>query len=880
MSVALNETAHLSNLSYVNVSLLLAHLPRASSNGNHFNVTNSSSSMNTTLNPLDYSKEQLQMIQLVLGPLYPILLACCTIGNVLNLIVLFREKTKGSTNVYMMSVAISDLFILWLQLPYYLYNISLTIRAQVGFRKSYKDYDGVRRWGQETFMQLSDWTLIVFSLARLMAIVKPFSFRWLQTARTARIACAILLVLAGIFTIYIPIQWYCEYYRVTKTAKDPPWLTHWGAVQDQAEVAMTIFKFFALLVLNVVLVMAIRRQQTSHIGKMRAGQQSNSNRKYRNSNIILISSVLLYLVCQFPSLIVRLLTILDDIYHQYEFRKTHRHFANPFVLFALFGNYSVNFILYLMVSKKFRRQCAQLFAPCCGHPLVGKWRSRMSRLSTTRSRDDDDDGDSDDAEPQEMRISSITSNKDGVRLQFQHSRMNEREDSTAIQNANVVNEQPEQKPDTFLHEVTVGAAVAMGSADGKLSMPNSKTNNESTTVLIVEMEAKLPFWRNWKFLTIAVVIMVYNTLTGVADQQIAKEVNSPTFSAPFFLLWCMAVLRTLTFPVYLPIGVAYAYFKRLYSTSTDKLEGVMQKTSVMTIITDICRDSALVFGPPGLTWKRSTLYLVPFALLWIGNNGLFYMAVTFAEVSECVAVSSSTTVFVYLISWIFLKEKFILFKLFGMLLCIAGVVLTVWASGTSIGASQNSLIAAGLVLGSSVCLALQAVGFKRYLGSTTISQIALFQSLTSLANIVLTWPLFLSLKLTGRELWDFATVPFGLMTISGFFGSSGVLCYYVGVSLISPIFVSLSKPLQIMINNGIDIGIKGISFGVYHGIGAGLVVVGFLMMIAPDNLVSLEIRAIIVRLRPGRRTSVEKVELHSTLGNSAKLSADLEAKHA
>ncbi|OQV16712.1 hypothetical protein BV898_09221 [Hypsibius exemplaris] len=417
MSVALNETAHLSNLSYVNVSSFLAHLPRASFNSSHFNITNNASSIITMLNPLDYSREQLQMANnLVLGIFYPLLLACCTIGNVLNLIVLFREKPKGSTNVYMMSVAISDLFVLWLQLPIYLYNISPTLRRQDGFKKSFFDYYGARQWGQETFIALCDWTLIVFSLARLMAIVKPFSFRWLQTARTARIACAILLVLAGIFTIYNPIKSYCQYYRVPKTAKDPPWLTNWGAVQDQAEVAMTIFKFFALLVLNVVVVMAIRRQQTSHIGKMRAGQQSNSNRKYRNSNIILMSSVLLYLVCQFPSLMINLLTISDDIYHQYNFRKTHRQFANPFVLVAFFANYSVNFILYLTVSKKFRTQCAQLFAPCCGHPLVVKWRSRMSRLSTTRSRDDDDDGDSDDAEPQEMRLSSITTNKDGVTM--------------------------------------------------------------------------------------------------------------------------------------------------------------------------------------------------------------------------------------------------------------------------------------------------------------------------------------------------------------------------------------------------------------------------------------------------------------------------------
>lgn len=44
--------------------------------------------------------------------LYPILLLCCTVGNVLNLVVLGKTKKKGSTNAYMMTVAIANLFVL------------------------------------------------------------------------------------------------------------------------------------------------------------------------------------------------------------------------------------------------------------------------------------------------------------------------------------------------------------------------------------------------------------------------------------------------------------------------------------------------------------------------------------------------------------------------------------------------------------------------------------------------------------------------------------------------------------------------------------------------------------------------------------------------
>lgn len=49
---------------------------------------------------------------IAIGIIYPILLACCTVGNGLNLIVLAKEKKKGSPNSYMIAVAVADIFVL------------------------------------------------------------------------------------------------------------------------------------------------------------------------------------------------------------------------------------------------------------------------------------------------------------------------------------------------------------------------------------------------------------------------------------------------------------------------------------------------------------------------------------------------------------------------------------------------------------------------------------------------------------------------------------------------------------------------------------------------------------------------------------------------
>lgn len=60
---------------------------------------------------------------------------------------------------------------------------------------------------------------------------------------------------------------------------------------------------------------------------------------------------------------------------------------------------------------------------------------------------------------------------------------------------------------------------------------------------------------------------------------------------------------------------------------------------------------------------------------------------------------------------------------------------------------------------------------KKYLGSPSVGQLALFQSLATLTNILITWPIFLALKLVNEETWELNTAPFLLMTGSGALGA-------------------------------------------------------------------------------------------------------------
>lgn len=128
------------------------------------------------------------------------------------------------------------------------------------------------------------------------------------------------------------------------------------------QVTIVLAKFFALLVMNVVVILALRRQQKSGIGKQRALQDGNTNRKFRNSNILLLSSVILYLTTQFPSLVANCL-ILANQYGTYTFSDEAQFLATPITNIFMLTNYSVNFLLYLTVSKRYRDQFMLIFGP-------------------------------------------------------------------------------------------------------------------------------------------------------------------------------------------------------------------------------------------------------------------------------------------------------------------------------------------------------------------------------------------------------------------------------------------------------------------------------------------------------------------------------------
>ncbi|OQV16735.1 hypothetical protein BV898_09093 [Hypsibius exemplaris] len=164
------------------------------------------------------------------------------------MLILSGMKSRNSTNVYLVFVATADLVVLSFHLPQHIhdsdesYVYTLSTEAQAKYEVPFRQFDGIQRWGRETAIQLSDWTLLIFSCERLLTSLRPFYFRERCSVNTAIVMECVLLFLCMLSNLYGPVQsYYClgtpEYAsNVTVCIQNTEWLANWVPVEERAAV--------------------------------------------------------------------------------------------------------------------------------------------------------------------------------------------------------------------------------------------------------------------------------------------------------------------------------------------------------------------------------------------------------------------------------------------------------------------------------------------------------------------------------------------------------------------------------------------------------------------------------------------------------------------
>lgn len=300
--------------------------------------------------------------------LVPIITLIGVIGNTVTIVIMTRRRMRSSTNNYLAALAIVDM----------LYLLG-------GFALSLKHYEFIQEKGlfiyfrcfpflillTDTCSNTSVWLTATFTVERYIAVCHPIKGKVLCTESRARKAVIGVVVFCFALTLPTPFEYavveendpatnmtrvslsYSEFGRNELYKKIYYWLT---------VVLFTLVPFCLLAVFNAFLVRSVhisRRQRSKMVQRTDSSRDNQENK----ITVMLIAVVILFFLCQLPTAVTLLYTSIRSPEEGSEQEKLVFILGNIFN-FLMSLNAAGNFILYCLLSQKYRRTFLQIFCPC------------------------------------------------------------------------------------------------------------------------------------------------------------------------------------------------------------------------------------------------------------------------------------------------------------------------------------------------------------------------------------------------------------------------------------------------------------------------------------------------------------------------------------
>ncbi|XP_022250922.1 putative thiamine transporter SLC35F3 [Limulus polyphemus] len=221
-----------------------------------------------------------------------------------------------------------------------------------------------------------------------------------------------------------------------------------------------------------------------------------------------------------------------------------------------------------------------------------------------------------------------------------------------------------------------------------------------------------------------------------------------------------------------------------------------------------------------------------FCLLWVVTNYMFVCSLRILDTTDVIALFSSNVSFIYLLSWVVLHQQFVGIRIVAVILCNTGIALLAYMDGVPETPTLGGVVLASTAAAGS---AVYKVFFKKLIGDVTSGQLSIFFTMIALLNLLAMWPIFIFLHLTHIETINWSQLPWVplvsaaiLSLVINLIGNFGLVCTY-------QVFLSFGLILAVPASSVIDIYIYGVVFKGMELAGISLIVIGFLLVLLPDN---------------------------------------------
>ncbi|CAH1782718.1 unnamed protein product [Owenia fusiformis] len=303
----------------------------------------------------------------------PVILVVGTLGNILSVIILLRRELRQcSTTIYLTTLGITDLVFLWTALlrNTLQYNFGISLR---NLSEGVCQFDMFVTYFSKHY---SAWILVAVSIERLIAVWHPFRAKQLCTKKTAIFSLVTMgVVLVGVDLHFI---WTLSLDNIGNCTNRPQFQTFVVQIWIWIDGCIGSFIPFIIMIICNICIIA----KVMHARSERVEMTNNSVINYRQSSMNSRRGD----VCKFTSMTAMLLGISFGFiittspfsiyllyYHSIDFNlRTEQNKAALFLAYSICGsifyiNSAINFLLYCITGRKFRRELCTI---CCAKCIL------------------------------------------------------------------------------------------------------------------------------------------------------------------------------------------------------------------------------------------------------------------------------------------------------------------------------------------------------------------------------------------------------------------------------------------------------------------------------------------------------------------------------
>ncbi|KAL4226793.1 obsolete signal transducer [Mactra antiquata] len=298
----------------------------------------------------------------------------CAVGivcNILSVIVLTRRVMNSSTYSYLAALAVCDTLALFLTMVMNLLSEDTTypVKGAIDWTKpAYALLFPYLHPAAVTFQVTSIWLTLAFTVDRYIMICHPFKAERMCSTGRARKVIIGIYILGMVFNIPRFLEYKSSSIPVPSANGDVKTLllveyTSIGNNQLFIDIVhsymyltfVCVIPFLTLAILNTFLMYAV------HMSKKNARLINAKEKKRNDTTVMLIGVIILFLVCQGPALISRMVYAIDI---QRATASMTYHKVNEVGNFLVIVNSAINIVPYYFFGKRFRREFWRLFCKC------------------------------------------------------------------------------------------------------------------------------------------------------------------------------------------------------------------------------------------------------------------------------------------------------------------------------------------------------------------------------------------------------------------------------------------------------------------------------------------------------------------------------------